>query len=103
MEVARSQAYNRLAVLAAKYRSRGLASIAVEAKSAGHFDKVIAMIDDMMAVLRKEEQDDIAHRDRCENGQNANKNSMEDLNNDITKAKKKKQRMQNTDDGLKKD
>merc|ERR1719506_2410708 len=49
-----------------------------------------------MALLREEEQDDIAHRDRCENGENANKNSMADLKNDIKKAEKKIGRMDNT-------
>jgi len=96
-------AYSKLKLLATKYQSASLQKMVSLMKNGGHFDKVMVMIDDMMAVLRKEEQDDIAHRDRCENGENANKNSMEDLQNDIKKVEKKKQRMQNTDDGLKKD
>jgi len=63
----------------------------------------MVMIDEMMKVLRKEEQDDIEHRDRCENGENANKNSMSDLENDVKKTDKKLERMGNTDDDLAKE
>merc|ERR1712138_362240 len=41
-------------------------------------------------------QDDIEHRDRCENGQNANKNEMEDLKGSIKKTKASLKRMGNT-------
>ena len=41
--------------------------------------KVVFMIDQMIADLRKEEQDDVDHRDRCENSQNKNSNEKEDL------------------------
>merc|ERR1719428_2512833 len=44
------------------------------------------MIDDMIALLRKEEQDDIEHRDRCQAGTNKNNNDLEDLSHDIEKA-----------------
>merc|ERR1719401_1002781 len=54
------------------------------------------MIDEMIIVLRKEEQEDIEHRDRCETSQNANKNELEDLGNDIEKTKKSLKRMENT-------
>jgi DNA repair exonuclease SbcCD ATPase subunit len=56
-------------------------------KTGGHFDDVIKMIDDMISVLRDEAQEDIAHRDRCEDKQNANKNAKDDFNHEITKAK----------------
>jgi hypothetical protein len=78
--------YARLRALASKYDSIGLAQIAAEAKTGGHFDKVIVMIDDMIALLRKEEQDDIEHRDRCQAGTNKNNNDLEDLSHDIEKA-----------------
>merc|ERR1719172_585915 len=55
----------------------------------------------MIATLRKEEADDIAHRDRCENAQNANKNEMEDLKGSIKKTKNALKRMANTEKGLK--
>merc|ERR1719352_882281 len=54
------------------------------------------MIDDMMVVLRKEEAEDIAQRDRCENGENANKNELEDLENSIEKTKDKIDRLGNS-------
>merc|ERR1719408_15376 len=65
------------------------------AHSGGHFDKIISQIDMMIADLRKEEQDDIAHRDRCENSQNANSNEMADLSATIEKTKKSLGRMDN--------
>jgi len=40
-----------------------------------------------MTLLRTEEQDDIKHRDRCENAQNANSNEMADLKESIKKTK----------------
>mmetsp|Transcript_83100 Transcript_83100/g.240066 ORF Transcript_83100/g.240066 Transcript_83100/m.240066 type:complete len:713 (+) Transcript_83100:52-2190(+) len=78
----------KLSALAQKYHNFGLAQIAVQMRSGGHFDKVIAAIDQMMEVLRREEQDDIAHRDRCQNAQNKNANDVEDLNSAIDKAGK---------------
>merc|ERR1740123_2612338 len=61
-----TNAYTKMAGLAQKFHSFNLAQIAVDLKSGGHFDKVIASIDQMISDLRKEEQDDIDHRDRCE-------------------------------------
>jgi len=75
----RSKAYAQLKMVASQFHSRSLAKIAAEVKTGGHFDKVIIMVDEMMVVLRKEEADDIAHRDRCENSENANKNELADL------------------------
>jgi len=92
----RTKAYNQLKVLATRFASRSVAKIAVEVKVGGHFDKVIAMIDDMINLLRKEEQDDIEHRDRCENAQNANKNEMADLKSEIKKTEASLKRMGNT-------
>jgi len=93
---ARANAYKQLQVVATKFRSRSVAKIALEVQAGGHFDKVIVMIDDMISLLRKEEQDDIDHRDRCENGQNANKNEMDDLANAIKKTNSGLKRMGNT-------
>jgi len=93
---ARSHAYNRLRTMAAQMKSRSLAKIAVEVNAGGHFDKVIAMIDEMMGVLRKEEQDDISQKDRCENDMNGNSNELEDLTNEIAKTKQAIKRMSNT-------
>jgi len=96
----RAKAYNQLKVLATQFRSSSVAKIAVEVKSGGHFDKVIAMIDDMIELLRKEEADDIAHRDRCENSENANKNELADLAHDIKKTEDSLKRMGNTEKEL---
>merc|ERR1719327_1635832 len=92
----RNKAYGRVQQLATKYKSMDLAKIAVAIKTNGHFDKIIAMIDTMIGMLRKEEAEDIKHRDRCEAKQNANQNSQDDLNADITKAKAAIERMGNT-------
>jgi hypothetical protein len=92
----RAKALARLKELATTFKSLRIAKIALALKTSGHFDKVIAMIDRMMVLLRKEEQEDIAHRDRCENSQNANKNSQEDLENSVEKTKESITRMNNT-------
>jgi len=65
--------------LAAKYESLSTARIAVQVISGNALDKVVFMIDGMIADLRKEGQEDIDHRDRCENSENANSNEKEDL------------------------
>jgi hypothetical protein len=96
----RAKAYNQLKTLASQYMSRSVAKIAVEVKMGGHFDKVITMIDEMIAVMRKEEADDIAHRDRCENAENANKNQAADLASSIKKTKASLERMGNTKKAL---
>merc|ERR1719191_1430901 len=54
----------------------------------------------MIGVLRAEEKEDNEHRDRCENGENANKNELEDLAANIEKTKKSIKRMKNTADEL---
>merc|ERR1719162_1162971 len=92
----RSKAYAQLKALASQFHSRSMAKIAVEVKTGGHFDKVIIMIDEMMELLRKEEADDIAHRDRCENNENANKNELADLDANIKKTESSIKRMENT-------
>jgi hypothetical protein len=73
---ARAKAYASLSSVAAKYSNLGLARIATAVKAGGHFDKVITMCDDMIALLRKEEARDIAHRDLCQNGIDKNKKDM---------------------------
>jgi len=45
------------------------------------------MVDKMISVLRREEKDDIAHRDRCEGKQNANKNDRDDAAALVAKSK----------------
>jgi len=81
----RSKAFVSLRKLASKYHNVAMASLAAEVKTGGHFDKIMVMIDKMIGDLRKEEQSDIAHRDRCQSSEGKNKNDMEDLENDINK------------------
>jgi len=93
---ARNRAYIKLRNLAAKNHALGLAQLATAVKEAGHFDKVIVMIDDMIKLLRKEEASDIEHRDKCEQEINKNKNELEDLQTAIDKATASLDRMSNT-------
>lgn len=88
-------AYNKLRDLAAKYQSTNLRKLVATMQSGGHFDKVMVMIDQMISLLRKEEQEDIEHRDRCENGENANTNELEDLSSSIASANKKLKHLDN--------
>jgi hypothetical protein len=97
----RKQAFTKLRSLAAKYQSTSLAEIAVAVKTGGHFDKVMVMIDKMIALLRKEEAEDIAHRDRCEGSQNKNANDAADLDHDISKAGDQIQRLNDNENDLK--
>jgi len=55
------------------------------------------MIDEMITLLRQEEQDDIAHRNRCQTAEKKNSNEREDLNNDIDKAGQELERMENVE------
>jgi predicted nucleic acid-binding Zn-ribbon protein len=84
----------RLRDLAAKNpKVAALSALASQTETGGHFDKVIVAIDQMVVDLRKEEQEDIEHRDRCEKAQNKNANDMEDLNHAIDKTKEDLERM----------
>jgi len=84
-----NMAYGALKAMAAKYRSSSLAKLVTVMQTGGHFDKVMVMIDEMVALLRKEGQSDIAHRDRCENSENANANAKADANSAIDSTNKK--------------
>lgn len=92
----RAKSYNQLKVIASRFGSRSVATIAVAIQAGGHFDKVIGMIDEMIVLLRKEEQEDIEHRDRCENSQNANGNEISDLKSSIEKTEQSLKRMENS-------
>merc|ERR1719215_131243 len=75
--------------------------VAVAVKNGGHFDKIMGMIDEMIAALRKEEAEDIAHRDRCQGAQGKNGNDMDDLDHDIAKAGEELERMGDKETELK--
>jgi len=79
-------AFGQLKALAGQYHSLEIARVAMSLKAGGHFDKIMVVIDKMIAHLREEEQQDIEERDWCEARENKNKNDMEDLNSAITKA-----------------
>lgn len=90
----RSNAYSKLKSL---YRSTGqpvLVTLATKVKTGGPLDEVIASINSMIAVLRKENMEDIEHRDRCQNAEGKNKNEMEDANHEIMKSGKAISRME---------
>lgn len=95
--------YGHLKMLAAKHQSKNLARLALVLKTGGHFDAVMEEIDKMMEILRKEEQDDIAHRDRCENSQNANSNALDDVNKAIKDSNAKLGRLDAQEDQLTQD
>merc|ERR1719498_987031 len=97
----RQLAFTSLRKLAAKYHNLNLANLALSVRNGGHFDKIMVMIDDMIATLRKEEAEDIAHRDRCQSAQNKNGNDAADLDNDIAKAGDKLTRLGDKEDELK--
>merc|ERR1719181_1727509 len=101
--MSRTAAYRNLQKLALKYQSMGLAQLAimVRAKTGGHFDKVITMIDKMIETLRAQEAADIEHRDRCEAQQNANANEMADLKHTMGKTDESIGRMKDDVEELK--
>jgi len=78
-----------------------MVEVAVAVKNGGHFDKIMGMIDEMIAALRKEEAEDIAHRDRCQGSQGKNGNDMADLDHDIGKAADELERMGDKETELK--
>eukprot|EP00929_Paragymnodinium_shiwhaense_P076381 TRINITY_DN3926_c0_g1_i1.p1 TRINITY_DN3926_c0_g1~~TRINITY_DN3926_c0_g1_i1.p1 ORF type:complete len:702 (-),score=293.47 TRINITY_DN3926_c0_g1_i1:143-2248(-) len=87
-----TKAYQKLAMMASKFKSLALAKIAMKLGAGGHFDKVIQAIEKMIIMLNQEEQDDVAHRDRCEKKITENTHAMEDLNYTIDKTKKEIER-----------
>jgi hypothetical protein len=97
----RQNAYTKLSKLATTYHNLNLINLAVAVQSGGHFDKIMVMIDDMVAKLRKEEAEDIAHRDRCEAAKNKNGNDKADLDAGIEKAEAKLTRLGDKEDELK--
>jgi hypothetical protein len=89
-------AFERLARVAAQHGAvlEAVAGNAQDALAQGHFDKVMFSIDTMISELRREEQDDIDHRDRCQNHMNKNKNDKDDLLHSKEKAEASVQRME---------
>jgi len=106
------RAHGRVAAAAATLRqlskttpanSMALSQLADQAEAGGNkaFDKVIVAIDQMIADLRKEEEEDIAHRDRCQTARNKNANDKEDLNHKIETTDAEIEKLQTAEMDLK--
>lgn len=96
----REKAYAQLKKLATRFNNIAMAQIAAEVTTGGHFDTIIAAIDQMIKTLREEEAEDITHRDLCQMKEAANANEKADLEHDISKADKDMERAQATIDDL---
>jgi len=81
--------YNKLKSLATQFQSLKLAKIALTVQQGGHLNNVVSMIDDMIVLLRKEEADDIAHRDKCETAQTLNTDTIRDLQGKTGRGERK--------------
>jgi len=58
------------------------------AKTGGPFDDVLEQVDNMIKVLKDEDEADHSHRDRCEDKQRASKMNKQDAEYDLDKAEK---------------
>merc|ERR1719310_2162868 len=90
----RSAAYSTLRAIVKKGGGLRLAFIAAEIRTGGHFDKVITMIDRMIADLRVEEQEDIKARALCNNQENALNSAKEDHEYNVKKKKELNERQE---------
>lgn len=94
-EKARTKAYETLKTTIKKnHGGLRLAFLAAEVQSGGHFDKIIKMIDKMIADLRVEEQEDIKAKDLCQNQENALDNQEEALEHEIKLKGEAKDRLE---------
>merc|ERR1719235_740032 len=98
----RKAVYNALKKAATKTRSVRLAELAsrVYTTEAGHFDVVMKAIDDMIAMLHKEQEDDFHHRDWCENENGASDHKIENLEADMDALSNKIERLTNKKNSL---
>lgn len=89
--------YGKLKAQATKSHSLRLASIAASVKlaKAGHFDKVIKAIDDLIGVLGKEQDSDTKKRDECEEQYQDIEQESKKLEWKITNNKAKVQKLEN--------
>jgi len=98
--VRKEKALQQIKSMARKSHSLRLAALAAKIKTTGHFDAVIAEIDKMIANLRQEEADDVAHRDQCEKGDNALQAEKDALEHTNKNAQAKSDRLQSKSDAL---
>jgi len=85
-DMLRTKAYKVLKEISTEYHDLRLAQLAVRVKSAGHFDKVIDRIDNQIKHLREEEQEDVEHRDRCQDQMADNAAEIATLTDTAAKA-----------------
>eukprot|EP00441_Pelagodinium_beii_P020839 CAMPEP_0197660906 /NCGR_PEP_ID=MMETSP1338-20131121/51134_1 /TAXON_ID=43686 ORGANISM="Pelagodinium beii, Strain RCC1491" /NCGR_SAMPLE_ID=MMETSP1338 /ASSEMBLY_ACC=CAM_ASM_000754 /LENGTH=716 /DNA_ID=CAMNT_0043238359 /DNA_START=53 /DNA_END=2203 /DNA_ORIENTATION=+ len=100
---ARSQAYQALKAVSSEYHDLKIARLAVKVKSTGHFDKVIDRIDRQISRLRDEEEEDVEHRDRCQEQQANNEAEIATLTDSIAKANTKVTRLGEEEKEMKSD
>jgi hypothetical protein len=88
------KAFEALSTKAKKVKSLRLASLAakIQESSLGHFDTVVEEVERMIGVLKKEEEDDVNHRDWCkeETFKNEQEASRYEYKIDKSEAKIKK-------------
>jgi hypothetical protein len=102
-----TQTVNKLKAMATKSHSLRLASLAVTVQqTAGSkmgrdaFAEIMGEIEKMISNLRREEQDDLDHRDFCEQSQNALGGENDSLNHTKENAEAKKERMKAKSEAL---
>lgn len=87
-------AYIRVQDLARKHQSLRLAALAVKIKEGGHFDDVIAIVDKMIEVIRREDKHDIGLKDQCQQDYEILKSEKGDLTHLIKKNDNKLELLQ---------
>merc|ERR1719160_1532452 len=92
------KAYEALTSKAKKVKSLRLASLAakIQQTSLGHFDTVVEEVDRMIGVLKKEEGDDINHRDWCKDETFKNEQEVARYEYKIDKSEAKIKKLQAT-------
>lgn len=103
MNVRKSKALNQIKSMAKKTHSLRLASLAAKIKSSqgrAAFDDILAEIEKMIANLRQEEQDDIDHRDFCQQNQSALGGEKDSLEHSKKNTEAKKDRLKAKSDSL---
>merc|ERR550514_588883 len=91
------KAFEALTARAKKVKSLRLASLAtkIQQTSLGHFDTVVEEVDRMIGVLKKEEADDINHRDWCKEETFKNEQEASRYEYKIDKSDAKIKKLQN--------
>mmetsp|Transcript_4865 Transcript_4865/g.10705 ORF Transcript_4865/g.10705 Transcript_4865/m.10705 type:complete len:701 (+) Transcript_4865:90-2192(+) len=80
---AKTRAYNALKKISRGNARLALLAARVATQTGWHFDKVIAQIDKMIVSLRKEEKEDVAAKDNCDEMESKAKAKKADLQKEI--------------------